>query len=125
MPVYSTTSIKTVQTTVPVTTIPSVQPVVIPKAQVPIVPATIQPIAPPLTTVPIQPVAPVPIVPTTLPQAPLPQVTPIAAGIRRPPVYNVNTYRPNLGTYRASTGGRINMVQPARYGNRTYNPRRL
>ena len=125
MPVYSTTSIKTVQTTVPVTTIPSVQPVVIPKAQVPIVPATIQPIAPPLTTVPIQPVAPVPIVPTTLPQAPLPQVTPIAAGIRRPPVYNVNTYRPNLGTYHASTGARINMVQPVRYGGRTYNPRRL
>ena len=124
-PVYSTTSIKTVQSTVPVTTIPSVQPVVIPKAQVPIVPATIQPIAPPLTTVPIQPVAPVPIVPPTLPQAPLPQVVPITAGMRRPPVYNVNTYRPNLGTYHASTGARINMVQPARYGNRTYNPRRL
>jgi len=94
---------------------------------VPIAPATVQPLASPLTTVPVQPVAPVALAPPTLPQAPLPQVAaaPIAAGMRRPPVYNATTYRPTLGTYRASTGARINMAQPGKYGNRTYNPRRL
>ncbi len=128
-PVYSTSSINQLQNTVPVATIPSVQPTVIPQAQVP----TQMPIVQPLTTVPVQSVARVPITPSVLPQAPLPQIpvnpmvnaAPIAAGMRRPPVYNATTYRPNLGTYRAITGARTNMIQPGKYASRTYNARRL